>query len=113
MAIDKKGADPVALRSAADRLGSHVRDCHGIRGEASRAVHALKGQWSGADLERLLSTWRSVDVQLLRLGDDLTALSAAVRRNTAEQDTTSNASAGGPGQPVAPVVDNPTQRVGS
>ena len=43
MAIYKKGADPVALRSAADRLTAHARDCESVRSEASRAVGTLNG----------------------------------------------------------------------
>ena len=48
MAIYKKGADPVALRSAADRLTAHARDCESVRSEASRAVGALRATGAAA-----------------------------------------------------------------
>jgi len=105
MAIYKKGADPVALRSAADRLTAHARDCESVRSEASRAVGTLRGNWGGGDLDHLMSRWPSVEAQLAAFGTDLDALAQALRRNAGGQDVTSGSgSATGPGgMPVGPL----------
>jgi uncharacterized protein YukE len=102
MAIYKKGADPVALRASAERLTGHARECDTVKGEASRAVHALKGQWGGADLDHLMNRWPPVEAQLTQFGTDLGKLAEALRRNAGDQDSTSGqggsgAGAGGPG----------------
>ena len=101
MAIYKKGADPVALRASAERLTGHARECDTVKGEASRAVHALKGQWGGADLDHLMNRWPPVEAQLTQFGADLGKLAEALRRNAGAQDSTSgqggSGGAGGPG----------------
>ena len=96
MAIYKKGADPVALRASAERITGHARECDTVKGEASRAVHALKGQWGGADLDHLMNRWPPVEAQLTQFGTDLGKLAEALRRNAAAQDTTSGQGASGP-----------------
>jgi hypothetical protein len=60
MAIYKKGADPVALRSAAERLTAHARECDAVRGEAAGAMGALRGSWGGRDPRRRLAVVRWV-----------------------------------------------------
>lgn len=104
MAIYKKGADPVALRASADRITAHARECDTVKGEAGRAVHALKGQWGGADLDHLMNRWPPVEAQLTQFGSDLGKLAEALRRNAGAQDTTSGQGAGtsGPGFPTGP-----------
>jgi len=97
MAIYKKGADPVALRSAAERITGHVRECETVRGEATRAVNAIKGNWGGGDLEHLMSKWAPLDAQLGQFGTDLGKLAEALRRNAGAQDTTSGQGSGGAG----------------
>jgi uncharacterized protein YukE len=101
MAIYKKGADPVALRASAERITGHARECDTLKGEASRAVHALKGQWGGADLDHLMDRWPPVEAQLTQFGTDLGKLAEALRRNAGAQDSTSgeggSGSGGGPG----------------
>ena len=97
MAIYKKGADPVALRASAERITGHARECETLKGEASRAVHALKGQWGGADLDHLMSRWPPVEAQLTQFGTDLGKLAEALRRNAGAQDTTSGQGIGGAG----------------
>lgn len=89
MAIYRKGADPVALRASAERVASHARDVDSVRGEATRAVHGLKGHWGGGDLDHLLDRWPPLSAQLERVGGDLTRLAEALRRNAAAQDGTS------------------------
>ena len=101
MAIYKKGADPVALRSAAERITGHVRECETVRGEATRAVNALKGSWGGGDLEHLMSKWPPLDAQLGQFGTDLGRLAEALRRNAGAQDTTSGQGSGG-ASPLGP-----------
>ncbi|WP_323100805.1 hypothetical protein [Intrasporangium sp. YIM S08009] len=101
MAIYKKGADPVALRSAAERITGHVRECETVRGEATRAVNAIKGNWGGGDLEHLMSKWPPLDAQLGQFGTDLGKLAEALRRNAGAQDTTSGQGSGGAG-PLGP-----------
>ncbi len=101
MAIYKKGADPVALRSAAERITGHVRECETVRGEATRAVNAIKGNWGGGDLEHLMSKWPPLDAQLGQFGTDLGRLAEALRRNAGAQDTTSGQGSGGAG-PLGP-----------
>ncbi|WP_076259688.1 hypothetical protein [Intrasporangium flavum] len=101
MAIYKKGADPVALRSAAERITGHVRECESVRGEATRAVNAIKGNWGGGDLEHLMSKWPPLDAQLGQFGTDLGKLAEALRRNAGAQDTTSGQGSGGAG-PLGP-----------
>ncbi|WP_404392042.1 WXG100 family type VII secretion target [Humibacillus xanthopallidus] len=104
MAIYKKGADPVALRSAADRLTAHARDCESVRSEASRAVGTLKGNWGGGDLDHLMSRWPPVEAQLAAFGTDLDSLAQALRRNAGGQDVTSgNGSGGVPVGPIGPL----------
>ncbi|TQM64119.1 WXG100 family type VII secretion target [Humibacillus xanthopallidus] len=108
MAIYKKGADPVALRSAADRLTAHARDCDTVRGEAARAIGALRGSWGGRDLDHLMSRWPPVEAQLTAFGSDLESLAQALRRNAGAQDATSGSGAVGvPMGPVAPVGPSP------
>ena len=109
MAIYKKGADPVALRSAADRLTAHARDCESVRSEASRAVGALRGSWGGGDLDHLMSRWPPVEAQLAAFGTDLDALAQALRRNAGGQDATSGggAATGPGGAPVGPIGPRP------
>ncbi len=97
MAIYKKGADPVALRASAERITGHARECDTVKGEASRAVHALKGQWGGADLDHLMNRWPPVEAQLTQFGTDLGKLAEALRRNAGAQDTTSGQGGSGPG----------------
>ena len=101
MAIYKKGADPVALRASAERITGHARECESLKGEASRAVHALKGQWGGGDLDHLMNRWPPIEAQLTQFGTDLGKLAEALRRNAGAQDTTSgqggSGSGGGPG----------------
>jgi len=103
MAIYKKGADPVALRASAERLTGHARECDGVKSEAGRAVHALRGQWGGSDLDHLMERWPPVEAQLTQFGSDLGRLAEALRRNAGAQDTTSgqggsgSGGAGGPG----------------
>ena len=96
MAIYKKGADPVALRASAERITGHARECDTVKGEASRAVHALKGQWGGADLDHLMNRWPPVEAQLTQFGTDLGKLAEALRRNAGAQDTTSGQGGSGP-----------------
>lgn len=104
MAIYKKGADPVALRSAADRLTAHARDCDTVRGEAARAIGALKGSWGGPDLDQLMSRWPPVEAQLTAFGSDLETLAQALRRNAGAQDAASgNGSGGVPTGPIGPI----------
>lgn len=100
MAIFRKGSDPVALRAAAERVQAGARACEAVRGEASRAVHALRGHWGGGNLERLMSQWPAVDAQLGRFGDDLGRLAEALRRNAGQQDSASG-QGGGIGSGVA------------
>ena len=112
MAIYKKGADPGALRSAADRLTAHARDCDAVRGEAARAIGALKGHWGGGDLDHLMSRWPPVEAQLTTFGSDLEALAQALRRNAGGQDVTSgngsgNGSGGVPVGPLGPLGPTP------
>ena len=106
MAIYKKGADPVALRASAERITGHARECESLKGDASRAVHALKGQWGGADLDHLMNRWPPVEAQLTQFGTDLGKLAEALRRNAGAQDATSgqggSGPAGGPGGPGDP-----------
>ena len=106
MAIYKKGADPVALRASAERIAGHARECDTLKGEASRAVHALKGQWGGSDLDHLMDRWPPVEAQLTQFGTDLGKLAEALRRNAGAQDSTSgqggSGSGGGPGGPGGP-----------
>lgn len=102
MAIYKKGADPVALRASADRITGHARECDTVKGEASRAVHALKGQWGGADLDHLMNRWPPVEAQLTQFGTDLGKLAEVLRRNAGAQDTTSGQGGTGPGLPQGP-----------
>jgi uncharacterized protein YukE len=107
MAIYKKGADPVALRASAERLTGHARECDGVKSEAGRAVQALRGQWGGADLERLMEQWPPVEAQLTQFGTDLSTLAEALRRNAGAQDTASGQGGGsgpfgGPGVPFSP-----------
>ncbi|GAA3713101.1 hypothetical protein GCM10022399_32300 [Terrabacter ginsenosidimutans] len=97
MAIYKKGADPVALRASAERITGHARECETVKGEASRAVHALKGQWGGADLDHLMNRWPPVEAQLTQFGTDLGKLAEALRRNAGAQDTTSGQGGSGSG----------------
>jgi hypothetical protein len=101
MAIYKKGADPVALRASAERITGHARECEAVKGEASRAMHALRGQWGGGDLDHLMDRWPPVEAQLTQFGTDLGKLAEALRRNAGQQDTTSgpggSGSGGGPG----------------
>src|SRR4051812_17149043 len=99
MAIYRKGADPVALRASAERITGHARECDTVKSEAGRAVHALKGQWGGADLDHLMSRWPPVEAQLTQFGTDLGRLAEALRRNAGQQDSTSaqGGSGGGPG----------------
>ena len=101
MAIYKKGADPVALRASAERITGHARECETVKGEASRAVHALRGHWGGGDLDHLMDRWPPVEAQLTQFGTDLGRLAEALRRNAGQQDTTSgqggSGSGGGPG----------------
>jgi hypothetical protein len=97
MAIYKKGADPVALRASAERITGHARECESLKGDASRAVHALKGQWGGGDLDHLMSRWPPVEAQLTQFGADLGKLAEALRRNAGAQDTTSGQGGSGPG----------------
>ncbi|GAB3880719.1 hypothetical protein [Terrabacter terrigena] len=101
MAIYKKGADPVALRASAERITGHARECESVKGEASRAVHALKGQWGGGDLDHLMNRWPPIEAQLTQFGTDLGKLAEALRRNAGAQDTASgqggSGSGGGPG----------------
>ena len=107
MAIYKKGADPVALRASAERITGHARECDTVKGEASRAVHALKGQWGGADLDHLMNRWPPVEAQLTQFGTDLGKLAEALRRNAGAQDTTSGQGGSGPaggGAPGAPAA---------
>jgi uncharacterized protein YukE len=99
MAIYKKGADPVALRASAERITGHARECETVKSDASRAVHALKGQWGGADLDHLMNRWPPVEAQLTQFGTDLGKLAEALRRNAGAQDTTSGQGAGGSGGP--------------
>ena len=119
MAIYKKGADPVALRSAADRLAAHARDCESVRGEATRAIGALKGSWGGGDLDHLMSRWPPVEAQLTQFGTDLDALAQALRRNAGAQDATSGNGSGGvplglgPVGPAGPVGPTPLGPGGS
>lgn len=97
MAIYKKGADPVALRASAERITGHARECESLKGEASRAVHALKGQWGGGDLDHLMNRWPPIEAQLTQFGTDLGKLAEALRRNAGAQDTTSGQGGSGPG----------------
>lgn len=97
MAIYKKGADPVALRASAERITGHARECETVKGEAGRAVHALKGQWGGGDLDHLMNRWPPIEAQLTQFGTDLGKLAEALRRNAGAQDTTSGQGAGGVG----------------
>ena len=111
MAIYKKGADPVALRSAADRLTAHARDCESVRSEASRAVGTLRGNWGGGDLDHLMSRWPPVEAQLAAFGTDLDALAQALRRNAGGQDVTSGSgSATGPGGDARSARSDPSAR---
>ncbi len=89
MAIYRKGADPVALRGSAERIDAHAGDLESLRGEATRAVHGLKGHWGGGGLDHLLDRWPSISTQLERVGGDLGRLAQALRRNAAAQDGTS------------------------
>ena len=102
MAIYKKGADPVALRASAERITGHARECETVKGEASRAVHALKGQWGGGDLDHLMNRWPPIEAQLTQFGTDLGKLAEALRRNAGAQDTTSGQGSGGVGSMGAP-----------
>jgi uncharacterized protein YukE len=102
MAIYKKGADPVALRASAERITGHARECETVKGEASRAVHALKGQWGGGDLDHLMNRWPPIEAQLTQFGTDLGKLAEALRRNAGAQDTTSGQGSGGVGPMGAP-----------
>ncbi len=97
MAIYKKGADPVALRASAERITAHARDCESVRGEASRAVGSLRGQWGGGDLEHLMTRWPPVEAQLTAFGADLDRLAQALVRNAGQQDTSSGLVAGSGG----------------
>ncbi|GAA2743863.1 hypothetical protein GCM10009868_19310 [Terrabacter aerolatus] len=102
MAIYKKGADPVALRASAERITGHARECDTVKGEASRAVHALRGQWGGGDLDQLMNRWPPIEAQLTQFGTDLGKLAEALRRNAGQQDTASGQGSGGAG-PLGPV----------
>lgn len=102
MAIYKKGADPVALRASAERITGHARECEAVKGEASRAVHALRGHWGGGDLDHLMNRWPPIEAQLTQFGTDLGKLAEALRRNAGDQDTTSGQGAGGVGPMGAP-----------
>ena len=101
MAIYKKGADPVALRSAAERITAHARECDAVRGEAARAMGALRGSWGGGDLDTLMTRWAPVDAQLGQFGTDLGALAETLLRNAGQQDATSGPGGGAPGVPLA------------
>ncbi len=98
MAIYKKGADPVALRASAERITGHARECETLKGEATRAVHALRGQWGGADLDHLMDRWPPLEAQLTQFGTDLGRLAEALRRNAGDQDTTSGQGGGVPAE---------------
>lgn len=113
MAIYKKGADPVALRSAAERITAHARECDTVRGEASRAVGALKGQWGGGDLDHLMNRWPPIEAQLTQFGTDLGKLAEALRRNAGQQDTTSGQGGGLGGGFGGPPVGGPGGSGGS
>lgn len=103
MAIYKKGADPVALRAAAERLSAHARDCDGVRAAAGGAMRSLRGQWGGADLEHLMGQWPPLEAQLASFGTDLGRLAEALRRNAGQQDETSGlGGSGGLGGPLGP-----------
>ncbi len=116
MAIYKKGADPVALRASAERITAHARDCESVRGEASRAVGALRSQWGGGDLEHLMTRWPPIEAQLTAFGNDLDRLARALVRNAGQQDgasgpTGASGGAGGygggaPGPGTLPVDGN-------
>ncbi len=112
MAIYKKGADPVALRSAAERITGHARECETVRGEATRVVNAIKSNWGGGDLDHLMSKWPPLDAQLGQFGTDLGKLAEALRRNAGAQDTTSGPGSGGAG-PLGPTVGPGTGQPGS
>ena len=52
-------------------------------------MHALRGQWGGADLDHLMDRWPPLEAQLTQFGTDLGRLAEALRRNAGDQDTTS------------------------
>ncbi|MDN5766650.1 MAG: WXG100 family type VII secretion target [Humibacillus sp.] len=111
MAIYKKGADPVALRASAGRITAHAHDCDSARNEASRAVRALNGEWSGGDLDHLLAQWPPIESQLTQVSTHLAKLAEALRRNATQQDSTSGPGSGSPGSgapgPVGPLGPSP------
>lgn len=107
MAIYKKGADPVALRASAERITGHARECDTVKGDASRAVHALKGQWGGGDLDHLMNRWPPIEAQLTQFGTDLGKLAEALRRNAGAQDTTSGQGVAGGGPTGGPASGLP------
>ncbi|MEO6996633.1 MAG: hypothetical protein ABI112_00945 [Terracoccus sp.] len=94
MAIYKKGADPVALRASAERLTAYAQECDGARGEASKAMGALGGNWSGGDLDHLMTKWPPIESQLGQFSTHLGQLAQALQRNAAQQE---GASGSGPG----------------
>lgn len=104
MAIYRKGSDPVALRASAERIATQARECDVLKGEAARAIHALKGHWGGGDLDQLMSRWPPVEAQLAQFGTDLSRLAEALRRNAGQQDGASALGATGwGGFPAGPV----------
>ena len=98
MAIYKKGADPVALRASAERITGHARECETVEGEASRAGHALKGQWGGGDLDHLMNRWPPVEAQLTQFGTDLGKLAEALRPQRRRAGHDERAGRVGPGR---------------
>ena len=99
MAIYKKGSDPVALRASAERLTAHARSCEAVKADAARAMHSLKGHWTGGDLQHLMGQWPPIEAQIGRFGDDLAKLAEALRRNAGQQDSTSGQGGSVPGFP--------------
>lgn len=91
MAIYKKGADTAALRACAERVSAYSRELDGIRGDASRAVRGLKGQWGGGDLDTFLGRWPSTEASLVGCGTTFDSMAQALRRNAGAQDDTSGA----------------------
>lgn len=106
MAIYKKGADPTALRASAERITAHARECDAVRGDAARAVSALRGQWSGGDLDHLMTQWPPIESQLSRFSSDLGRFAEALRRNAGQQDSASTGGVGG-SQPSGPPESRP------
>ncbi|WP_139142508.1 hypothetical protein [Humibacillus sp. DSM 29435] len=89
MAIFKKGSDPDALDRSAAVLTASARECTAMRNTVSGVLGSLRGNWSGDNLQSLISQWPAIEAQIDGFGTHLTTLSARLTQNAAAQRGTS------------------------